>query len=57
MAGGQETGGPPRDFGGPQQQGVPDITIAATVAGEGVNPDLLQAVATPPVAIQAFAEG
>ncbi len=49
MAGGETgIGGPPQNRGGPQQQGTPDITIAATVAGEGVNPGLLQAVARPP---------
>lgn len=48
MAGGEDAGGAPSEYGGPQQQGTPDIVIAATVSGEGVNPDLLQAVVTPP---------
>lgn len=46
--GGQDFGGPPTEAGGPQQQGEPDITLAATVSGEGVSPGALQAAVTPP---------
>lgn len=51
MGGSEGFGGPPREGRGPQQQAKPDITIAATVAGEGVNPDVLQAATRPPALV------